>query len=211
MSIIIRGSLLLISMLTLTACNSAEFGTADKRSSRSLQDGAAFQKDPNEGKLGEEGNDGRLGEEGSEDGWLEEEEQYKDGCDTAFAQGQQTFIEMGLTNGRWGWQLTIQDESGSVPIYAGAGQNDISKGYKAGSLEYSYDGQQLQVKYVMEQGIYLQETHLYAGAADLPTIAPGQYGNQHGLDNASSDSFSLSVSGSSINIVAHAKVCQSMQ
>lgn len=130
-------------------------------------------------------------------------------CETAFALGGTTFIDLGLTDKRWGWQITIKPgTSDSAPIYAGAGQNDLSKGTYVGDLVYTHDGANLTLVYQMYDGWVMKATHVYAGANSVETIAPGQYGNQHGdLDNTTSDSYTLAVSGNPIFVVAHAEAC----
>jgi len=135
-------------------------------------------------------------------------------CDTAFAVGDQTFFDLGIVpdvkGGRWGWQLTIDAGTSSIaPIYAGAGQNDLTKGTHAGDLSYSYSGGVLTLTYTMYSPWVLQKTHVYAGSTSTTTIAPGQYGNQHDpLQNVWTDTYQLSVSGNPIYVVAHAEACR---
>jgi len=133
-------------------------------------------------------------------------------CETAFAVGDQTFSDLGIKNARWGWQLTIYagpGASGSVPIYAGAGQNDLSKGTYVGDLHYSYSGGTLSLDYEMFSGWVMEATHVYAGSTNTTTTAPGQFGNQHDpLQNVTSDFYQLNVSGDTIFVVAHAVACQ---
>ncbi|UCC84253.1 MAG: hypothetical protein JSW46_04810 [Gemmatimonadota bacterium] len=137
-------------------------------------------------------------------------------CETAFAFGDQTLIDVlaaqGVNTNRWGWQITVNTgENLSTPIYAGAGQNDISKGTYVGDLSYSYDGTLLNVSFDMAAGFTMDETHLYAGNSDTDTAAPGQYGNlNEDLGDATSDSYSLTIlddGDGKIYIVAHAVVC----
>jgi hypothetical protein len=138
--------------------------------------------------------------------------------ETAFAVGDKTFTQIadadpvtfptGVT--RWGWQITVNAASGIQcikEIYAGAAQNDISKGTLVGQLKYTYDGSVLNLEYVMLDGFRMHETHVYAGTEDTNTIAPGQYGNQHELDHAATDSYAINISGSTIYVIAHAVVC----
>jgi len=133
-------------------------------------------------------------------------------CETAFAKGDTTFIDLGLTQSRWGWEITeVAPGSYSYPIYAGAGQNDITKGTLVGHLSVEYDGSSVTVTYNMLSGFVLEETHLFVGTTHTTTIAPGQYGNLHDLSAASSDSFTLSgFSGQPLFIVAHAVSCEAL-
>jgi len=140
----------------------------------------------------------------------EDPERPSDGeCETAFAFGGTTFVDLGLTNKRWGWQLgPFTPGSYTSPIYAGAGQNDITKGTEVGTLTVDYDGATVVVTYTMHPGYTLDETHLYVGTSDIGTIAPGQYGHTHDLTDASSDSFSVGgFNGEPIYVVAHGVSC----
>ena len=133
-------------------------------------------------------------------------------CETAYAVGETTFIDLGITNSRWGWQITVPvGTSDSAPIYAGAGQNDLSKGTYVGDLLYAYDGASLTLTYQMYDGWVMKATHVYAGENSLLTIAPGQYGNQHeGLQNVTVDSYQLNVTGDPIFVVTHAEACKAV-
>ncbi len=136
--------------------------------------------------------------------------------ETAFAFGDQTFEDIGLLNDkRWGWQLTASaGVAGSTPIYAGAAQNDISKGTHVGTLYYLYGDGVLHVTYNVFSGSYsMLATHLYAGDVNVKTSAPGKYGNQHSPLPAgtTSDSYDIVVADANgdgkIYVVAHAEVC----
>lgn len=131
------------------------------------------------------------------------------GCETAFAKGDLTFIDLGLTNSRWGWAVTeLSPGQYTFPIYAGAGQNDITKGTHVGNLLVSYDGTSVEATYNMFSGFVLNETHLYVSTEPPTTIAPGQYGNIHELDASSSDTFVVSgFNGEPLYLIAHAVSC----
>lgn len=141
-------------------------------------------------------------------------------CETAFAVGDTTLNSLSdplnpddwLTQ-RWGWQIgpLAKGESYFTEIYAGAGQNDLSKGTLVGYLDISYlDDNTLVATYQMLEGFTMSETHLYVGDTDTPTAAPGQFGNTHDdLDHVSSDTFLIDVSGlQTVYVVAHAVVCE---
>jgi len=138
--------------------------------------------------------------------------------ETAFAVGDKTFIQIAEADpynfptgvSRWGWQITVNADGiqHTTDMYAGAAQNDISKGTLVGQLKYTYNGSVLNLEYVMLDGFKMHETHVYAGTEDTNTIAPGQYGHMHDtLDDVATDSYSITISGSPIYIIAHAVVC----
>ena len=51
-------------------------------------------------------------------------------CETAYAYGSRAFSEISdLENARWGWEIILNGNDALITsIYAGAGQNDTSKG-----------------------------------------------------------------------------------
>lgn len=127
-----------------------------------------------------------------------------------------------LTTNRWGWTNgPLAEGDYTFDIYAGAGQCDLSKGTHVGTLTVSYHGSTATVSYVMFSGFTLSETHLYVGSDPLAstvdrrtgakeyTVAPGQYGNIHDLDAASSDTFVVGGLSGQIYVVAHAVVASS--
>lgn len=137
-------------------------------------------------------------------------------CETGFAKGDITLNSLPdtedptkkLTN-RWGWEIVAANPTNkSYPIYAGAGQNDVTKGTLAGYLQVSYSGSQVNVEYTTVAPFTMRETHLYVGANHITTAAPGQFGNIHeGLNDVERDSYVVAIATNPIYIVAHAVVC----
>lgn len=135
-------------------------------------------------------------------------------CETAFSFGDKKLWDIidnstgdPITN-RWGWQLTLASgASGVQPIYAGAGQNDTDKGTWVGNLRYDYNGSSVTVVFEMFDGFLMEETHLFVGSTEIQTAAPGQFGYLNDLDDATSDTYTIEVTGDPIYIVAHAVVC----
>jgi hypothetical protein len=132
-----------------------------------------------------------------------------EGCETAFAYGATTFVDLGLTQKRWGWQLgPLTPGLYETALYAGAGQNDITKGTEVGGLTVAYDGATVTVDYGVIAPYTLAATHLYVGTSNIATIAPGQYGHTHELGGVSADSFTVSgFNGEPVYVVAHAETC----
>ena len=128
-------------------------------------------------------------------------------CETAFAVGDMTLNDLGIT--RWGWQITVEvGEYLTAPLYAGAAQNDLSKGTLVGDVEVYYDGGTLFVTYITLPGFGLDETHVYAGDVYVDTGAPGQFGNQNSnLGGAGTDQYVIPLVANPAYVVAHAVVC----
>ncbi len=158
-------------------------------------------------------------------------EMYK--CETAFALGDLSFFDLGISNHkRWGWVIPIENiGTFTYPIYAAAGQGDISKGSKIGELYVEYNGRDAEVIFETYDHFGLFETHVYI-SDELPSkIAPGRYTDKHqNLDGAQIDKYSFIVNSdgstdlnpvdygneypydseptsSTIYIIAHATVC----
>jgi len=148
-----------------------------------------------------------------------EQPQPGSGQETAFAFGGNAatcFLEDGFN--RWGWTNVITGDF-TMPIYAGAGQCDISKGTLVGNLlvDVSADGTTATVTYQMNGSYKLEETHLYVGSTKyVPftkgnkinyTVAPGQYPTIHDLTGASSDTYTVTLPTSgTIYLIAHSVV-----
>jgi hypothetical protein len=96
----------------------------------------------------------------------------------------------------WGWTNGPLPEGTYVwDLYAGAGQNDISKGMLVGNVSVDYAGGCVNVTYSMNASHYLGETHLWVsdeyelprvtrGRRTVYTDAPGQfpYGVDYGFN-----------------------------
>src|SRR5690606_25277240 len=129
------------------------------------------------------------------------------GCETAFAFGEKTFIDLGVTKSRWGWQMgPLNKGTYEAPLFAGAGQNDVAKGTKVGKVKVVVADKKVTVTYELGAKNTLQETHLYVGQKDVPDIAPGKLGNQHQLNKATTDSYTVDADAP-VKVVAHAVVC----
>ncbi len=68
----------------------------------------------------------------------------------------------------WGWYSTYQE--GIFAVYAGAGQNDITKGTLVGYITVSGDT----VTFVPFENVTVLETHFYIGDS-IPTRVPGKW------------------------------------
>ena len=138
-------------------------------------------------------------------------------CETAYAYGESyaTSFCSGaispISGNNWGWTNYIGEGSYDWPIYAGAGQCDISKGTLVGNLSVEYSAGTVTITYELDPGFVLDETHVWVGTTPLPlkkgvyTTAPGQF--NHNDENP------VVVSGLSGNIwiAAHSGVCWEVQ
>ncbi len=144
------------------------------------------------------------------------------GCETAFADGGdlgQCFLSLqGYNFHRWGWTngpIGVTTSTLEWEIWAGAGQCNHDHGILVGTLYVDYDGSTATVTYDMNPEYIMDETHLYVGNGIVPlnphnnhpTVAPGQYGNQHSLSGATTDTYTIDGLSGEIYIIAHAVVC----
>jgi len=137
-------------------------------------------------------------------------------CDTAYAYGgvyAHCFDEFGFSN--WGWTNgPLTADFYEFPLYAGAGGCDITGLEPVGTLTIDYNGSTAIVTYTMYNGYTMDDTHLYVGTEELPTnkkgnptVSPGQYPYSNNLNNATTDSYTITgLSGGEIYVVAHAVV-----
>ncbi len=164
-------------------------------------------------------------------------------CETAFAKGDYTFENWpyyDFKSNNWGWVLGpfgkgFIANSESFPLYAGAGQNDISKAALAGEVTVSWDTtyeadlvtfkhHNVAVSYDMNPDWFISSTayndatqllpgsvHIFIGAAgELHTTAPGQY--TYVLEQSEAEVYSYGMSPVVVDdeefwVVAHAEVC----
>lgn len=133
-----------------------------------------------------------------------------DDCETAFMAYGTTFVELGIGN-NWGWayNYTGGDGSFSYNLHAAAGQNDTSRGYVAGVVTVTVDGEDVTVEIDMNEGYTLQRTHIYLSDSAPTTTAPGQYGNTDASPNPTYESYDLTYSGDgNFWIIVHAETCE---
>ncbi|MFN5325523.1 MAG: hypothetical protein ACK5C5_11435 [Bacteroidota bacterium] len=154
----------------------------------------------------------------------DDEEPPPANCETAFAYGNASatcFLNIddpcdspNNAFNRWGWSNgPYAPGTYTMPLYAGAGQCNLSNGTNVGTVTVNYSGSTVTVSYSLTGAFNLDEAHVYVGNNVLPgptcdwTVAPGQYPVV--AENLSGTSYSTTfnnVSGS-IYIVAHAVVC----
>lgn len=93
-----------------------------------------------------------------------------DTCETAFMEGDIPLNSLAQSN-RWGWaerfQTNIDGTSSTFDIWAGAGQNDTSKGVHVGTAEISVDDDDISLEIVLNAGVSLEELHI-----NLSELAP---------------------------------------
>jgi hypothetical protein len=102
----------------------------------------------------------------------------------------------------------------SWDLYAAAGQCDLNKGTKIGTLSVQYNGSTAVVTYTMDSGYTMSETHLHVGDKPLPqknsgkyTAAPGAFTHKDSsLGSASSDTYTVTGLSGNIYFSAHAVV-----
>jgi len=96
-------------------------------------------------------------------------------CDTAWAYGNLENWDYTKTN-NWGWSngpLSIGIHE--YPVYAGAGQNDPSKGAWIGNATIDYDGSSVTVTFEPFDGVEVDSGKVYVGGTPLKKSAPGQF------------------------------------
>ena len=117
-------------------------------------------------------------------------------CDSTFAKGGWVWVtdakanpenlpSLNLTNNKWGWAINLKAAGVGTTVYdlwAAAGLNDTSKGYKTGTLTVTWTGLTASVTYDIFPAYTLQDVHLYADDVPPTTTAPGQFGYSDSFD-----------------------------
>jgi hypothetical protein len=102
-----------------------------------------------------------------------------------------------------------------MELYAAAGQCDINKGYKAGTVEVNYFNHEVTVTYHLFEGYVMQEAHVFIGCEKYPfdkkkqTVSPGNYTYNAGhLDKTNNFSVTFTDVDGGIYMIAHATICE---
>jgi hypothetical protein len=145
-----------------------------------------------------------------------EQDTIVESCETAWAYGETTHIELQIS-GSWGWvfDYTVGDGTENDPVeqtlWAGAGQNDTTKGENVGKVSVWNDNDNIYVTYLTTGGWYMKNAQLYVGDTDPTTAAPGQFPHkQENLANLTEVPFvieNIYNNGTLLKIAAHADVC----
>jgi hypothetical protein len=167
--------------------------------------------DPNDGSDPGNGNgDNGNGDNGGDNGDGGDWPPVGDDCETAFMAYGTTFVDLGIgTNWGWAYNYSGGDGTFSYNLHAAAGQNDTTRGYVAGVVTVTVDGEDVTVEIDMHEGYTLQATHIYLDDAQPTTTAPGQYGNTDEDPNTTYESYDLTYSGDgNFWIIVHAETCE---
>ncbi len=138
--------------------------------------------------------------------------------DDSTAIGSRCFIDDVFN--RWGWVNRIREDSTYyLPVYAGAGQCDVSAGYLVGTAELIFEDGTVTVNFDLDDPWVLTEAHVYAGTGMYPlltkgkkvdaTVAPGQY-NLVYENGDPLTGFTLDITDASryIYVIIHAVTCR---
>lgn len=101
-------------------------------------------------------------------------------CETAIMFGDTEWIDLELTDVRWGWTEHFENEGDGEYVYqiwAGAGQNKLEKGYYVGQVILNVDGDDVSLEIVAFTGNQFDDIHVYFGDTAQTEIAPGQFDN----------------------------------
>lgn len=129
---------------------------------------------------------------------------------SAYMFGNTTFNSLNIST-KWGWTNQFTDVANGTytyDLYAGAAQNNITKGFKAGTVTLTIDGTAVTVKIdITDSKTNMTGSHVYLSDDQPTTASPGQYGNSHTLNNVKTDTYNLTYSGDgSFWIIVHADV-----
>lgn len=83
-----------------------------------------------------------------------------------------------MNTNKWGWALSFNAVDGeyTYDLIAGAGQNVLENGWKAGEVTVTVNGTTVTVTINLDPGVTTNELQIYLDDAKPTTSAPGQYG-----------------------------------
>lgn len=105
----------------------------------------------------------------------------EEGCETAYMVGDVELDDLDYPGNNWGWAEHFMNEGDGdyeYEIYAGAGQNDISRGDHIGDVFLTVDGDDFTLVVDYFDGVDINDFHVYIGDSAPASRAPGQFDNQ---------------------------------
>lgn len=143
-----------------------------------------------------------------------------DDCETAYMLGDVELNDLDYAGNNWGWGLTFNaggtfesaylqaDGSYHFPLYAAAGQNDITNGWLAGHVDVTVDGNNITYTLVPATGVTIYESHVYIGEEWPENRAPGQLGNNFNAAQSLVTHTYTNTGDASFNLIVHAVTCR---
>lgn len=136
-----------------------------------------------------------------------------DTCETAFMFGDTQINDISNSN-RWGWvenfDTNTDGNSKTFNFWAGAGQNDTSKGELVGTVTITVDGDEVNFDIDLNSGVSLDDLHVYLSEDNPGNTAksPGQYNRNDEVNTGDLD-FTLDRTSddSSFWIIVHGVAC----
>ena len=135
-------------------------------------------------------------------------------CETAFAFGDAELDDIDGIN-RWGWSNgpIAAPAAGDVveieqPIYAAAGQNDVSKGFHVGDATIWYDGSEVEISIDLFEDWTATTVHVDVDSVETDTGAPGQFTVTQDVEDGVIENVVVDGwSDEDMYVVIHADVC----
>ena len=128
-----------------------------------------------------------------------------EGCETAYMVGDVELNELGYPGNNWGWAEQFMNEGDGeyvYEIYAGAAQNDISRGDQVGNVTLTADGDEYTVVVDYFEGVDVNDFHVYIGDTAPESRAPGAFDNQDDSMN-----YSFTDADGEFWFIVHAEAC----
>jgi len=126
----------------------------------------------------------------------------------AFAYGDLSFYDVGLSQTDWGWITKYHINNGSLtfPIYIRDEHYDGGNGTYAGAFIINYSKSKLVVDYYSRKGFALMKTNLYVSSLKPTSIDPLSYTMHHNLNRKTTDRYSIYITRLPVFIIGHAVI-----
>jgi len=127
---------------------------------------------------------------------------------SAFAYGEISFIDAGLSETQWGWISKYQkkDDTLSFPIYMHDDSYESGDGIYVGDFYVYYFKDKLVADYFVRKGFAFMQTNLYASHSRPRTCDPEFFGQQHNLMRKTTDRHSVNITQLPVFIIGHARI-----
>lgn len=130
-------------------------------------------------------------------------------CETSYMLGDFSFIDLGLTDTRWGWAQEVNQVSAfKKPMYARALLNNLNRGFITADVEVNVVNNKVNVKFTARPGFSFSKTDVYLSDEQPEVYNPASLPFRNRHNNVADFQYELEYSGDGdFWIIAHAETC----
>lgn len=133
-------------------------------------------------------------------------------CEQSYMLADLSFIEMGLTDTRWGWAQEVQTQTMPIfskPLYKRAVLNNLNQAEVVGSVSVNVVGNRVKIAYAARPGFSFSKTDVYLSDEPPTQFTPDTFPYRNRHNNITDFEYDLEYSGDGdFWLIAHAQSCE---